>query len=478
MALQFIDQGAKGIGSSERRIIRSHVMKGKNAGRPRKSTRKQTSIVHVKRVLTSTGIPGSGYSNPQQLLWNDLSLITFHEQLDSESTKLMHRWFFDISDTLFPPQFCSKFDMVKSIWVNCILVDEAYFHSTLAVSASYIDFFERKPEISSKTLYHISKAYALVNLKLSGPESISDSAIAAVITLAIYQQVHHQHATGLIHLNGLYRMIQLRGGIARLMKENRLLALKSLRLDIELALETGSPLFRSDIVPVNTVSGDLRVIKQQLPSTAPKISHVMLDVVNFSSLLNSREREGGTKLDPLNYAEMLISLLYRLIEVTPLGQPPSVSGEVHGEVGPLAMLAFMTTLLPEYVRGQSGYFFLSNRLESAIRDLHATCADSQDSRLSILLFWALFISGISVLKPKDDPWLLLDILEASERQDLHDWSAVHHQLCELPWIHTLHDLPGRCLWEDAQRRGTMISLELLQNLRKSDQGGLHPRDCL
>lgn len=137
--------------------------------------------------------------------------------------------------------------MVKSIWVNYVLADEACewlkrpfqvatliayppdFHCTLAISASYVDFFERKPAVSSKTLYHISQAYALVNLKLSGPESVSDSAIAAVITLAIYQQIHHLHSAGLVHLNGLYRMIQLRGGIARLMKDNRALALKSLR---------------------------------------------------------------------------------------------------------------------------------------------------------------------------------------------------------------------------------------------------------
>lgn len=156
--------------------------------------------------------------------------------------------FFDISDALFPQQFCTKFDIIKSIWVNCILADEACerqrhqvvyttslttrnvdFHSTLAISASYIDFFQRKPAISSKTLHHISQAYALVNIKLSGPLSVSDSAIAAVVSLAIYQQVHHQPATGLVHLHGLYRMIQLRGGITSLMQENRVLALKPLR---------------------------------------------------------------------------------------------------------------------------------------------------------------------------------------------------------------------------------------------------------
>ncbi len=94
MTLQFIDQGAIGIGPSEsdRRIIRSHVMRGKNAGRPRQSTRKQTTIVHVKRVLAFPRILGSGYSKPgRQLLWNDLCLTSFPQQLDSESTKLMHR---------------------------------------------------------------------------------------------------------------------------------------------------------------------------------------------------------------------------------------------------------------------------------------------------------------------------------------------------------------------------------------------------
>ncbi|KAA8646568.1 uncharacterized protein ATNIH1004_008001 [Aspergillus tanneri] len=186
MALQFIDQSSSGIGSSDRRIIRSHVMRGKNTGKQRRSTKKQKTV-----------------------LWGDLRLTSFPQELDSESAALMYQWFFDISDTLFPPN--------------------ADFHSTLATSASYVDFFRRKPAVSSKTLHHISQAYALVNIKLSGPFSVSDSAIAAVVSPAIYQQVHHQPATGLKHLHGLYRMIQLRGGIARLMQENRGLALKPLR---------------------------------------------------------------------------------------------------------------------------------------------------------------------------------------------------------------------------------------------------------
>lgn len=80
-----------------------------------------------------------------------------------------------------------------------------------------------------EALYHVSQAYSLVNQKLSGSEPIADDAIAGVVSLIIYQQIHNQYAVGLTHLNGLYRMIELRGGIGKLIQENLGLALKPLR---------------------------------------------------------------------------------------------------------------------------------------------------------------------------------------------------------------------------------------------------------
>jgi hypothetical protein len=77
------------------------------------------------------------------------------------------------------------------------------FHSTLAISASYVDFLETKPTMSLRSLYHISQAYSLVNQKLSGPEPVADDAIASVVSLVIYQQIHSQDSVGITHLNGL-----------------------------------------------------------------------------------------------------------------------------------------------------------------------------------------------------------------------------------------------------------------------------------
>ena len=231
------------------------------------------------------------------------------------------------------------------------------------------------------------------------------------------------------------------------------------RLDAELALQTGLPtLFRSDtIVPMHGVSGDCHFTRDQLPDIASKLSRIMLSVVSFASLLNSRQKEGRTKLDPLSYTETLVSLLYRLIEVAPLGQPRSTFGGPYDNVLHLAMLAFMTTLLPQYCRDDSSNL-LSDRLESAIQDLHIASTVTQDSSLSLLL-WTLFICGVSNLSRKDHRGL---ILETCERLDLYDWPAVRSQLCVFPWVHTLHDVPGRCLWEDAQSSSTKISRQCLQ----------------
>ena len=230
------------------------------------------------------------------------------------------------------------------------------------------------------------------------------------------------------------------------------------RLDVELALQTGLPtLFHGDsVIPVNGVSGDARVVEEEFLSTTSRLSRIMLKVVSFASLLNGRVRE-RTKLDPLSYTETLVSLLYCLIEIAPLGQPRSMTGGLYDDVAYLAMLAFMTTLLPEYVRDDSSHI-LSNRLESTIQDLHVTFLVPQDIGFS-LFFWALFIGGVSVLKFKDHRCL---ILETCKRLNLHDWQAVRRHLCGFPWIHTLHDVPGQCLWEDSQHRGTEISPELPQ----------------
>lgn len=220
-----------------------------------------------------------------------------------------------------------------------------------------------------------------------------------------------------------------------------------IRLDVELALQHGSPLFHGNAILGGRACD---TIKEQFPSTTPRFSHIMFDINNFAHILNSKESEGEAKLDPLYYTEMLISLLYRLLDVAPLGIPWSISGEWPDDVAHLAMLAFMTTLLPEYGHDHSSYPLISDCLERAIRQTYSASPDIQDGGLSLLL-WAMFISGISVLKREAHQWLLLKISETSNKLGLYDWPAVSRRICVFPWVHKLHGGPGQSLWEHSQR---------------------------
>lgn len=101
MNFQFIDQGT--IGPKERHRIRSHVMMGKNAGRPRPSRRKQTVAQVVPslepqargaRGTTNDALKAHEYKHAldlRPLLWDDLALTSFPEPLNVKSRSLLHQ---------------------------------------------------------------------------------------------------------------------------------------------------------------------------------------------------------------------------------------------------------------------------------------------------------------------------------------------------------------------------------------------------
>jgi hypothetical protein len=94
MPLRFVDNA---LNDKERRkLIRSHVMQSKTAGKAytsRKVTRpvqKNEQAVSLATDL-SRNVHGLKYMlGLRRLLWNDLTLISFPEQLDYHSMNLVH----------------------------------------------------------------------------------------------------------------------------------------------------------------------------------------------------------------------------------------------------------------------------------------------------------------------------------------------------------------------------------------------------
>lgn len=204
-------------------------------------------------------------------------------------------------------------------------------------------------------------------------------------------------------------------------------------------------LFGGEQIPIRPVLCDFDTDNGNFSKNSPWMPVIMTDLISFSRLLNKTEGKQRPKLNPLDYTETLLSLLYRIVEA-PSPSPASVkSGESFHNVINLSMLAFMTTLLPEYTRDHSSCPLLACRLGSAVQDMCDTT--SKSSELDLPFLWVLFVSGISVLNIKDHYLLAPFIRRICKRLQLDNWVAIQQEISWFPWIFVLHETPGRLLWE-------------------------------
>ena len=76
---------------------------------------------------------------------------------------------------------------------------------------------------------HLTQTFRLVNQRLSRTDAVSDASMAVVVIIAQYERHRERYLKGLIHLDGLRRMVEMRGGISQLLWYNPSLGQKIIR---------------------------------------------------------------------------------------------------------------------------------------------------------------------------------------------------------------------------------------------------------
>jgi hypothetical protein len=72
-----------------------------------------------------------------------------------------------------------------------------------------------KPDDALQAMRHMSSTFRLVNQKLADQNAAADLTIAAIISMAQYEQLRNQYRQGSVHVQGLRQIVQLRGGVVR-----------------------------------------------------------------------------------------------------------------------------------------------------------------------------------------------------------------------------------------------------------------------
>ncbi|KAM0129915.1 hypothetical protein ACHAP3_007652 [Botrytis cinerea] len=429
MPFEFINNAE--INRAARKRIRSHVALGRNAGKKlvRPSKMRPTGM---KRVVTSAGINLEGAQIDSIRL----------EQKDSEENSMyeIERQVGDSITCLSLPNHAFK--------------DRKIIQRTVSVTALNNVVVNR--EDPKMAMHHLSLAFRLINDKLSGNDAVADTTIAVVLTMSHYYRLQGQFSQGLIHLEGIERMVKMRGGISNFKREQFTLAQKIFRADLEYSLHWGTRTrYSSHDIESNDIfciigSKNPDFYKKQAVSCAlvslplsTGLLTLLVDIIHFAWLLNEAIIGRAPPLCGYKLHNTLLFLGYRLLSMYPLGgcRPKnSLENAIH-----LGLTSFIVT----FMRGLDGKVPGNSLLASLIRSSAQELSKIEHGSPEALL-WLLLMGKASIFGHSDDTWLASDISQTMQVLGLQGHTDVQQKLENFPWVYTLHDKEVRALLQSIE----------------------------
>ena len=123
---------------------------------------------------------------------------------------------------MYPISIFIQFDMENSIWLEYLAQSAAFMHCSLFITQAYLDWCA-KDEYGREAMRHLTKTLRLLQESLADPDSAtSDATIAVVQALVTVADLLGDMDLAEKHLQGLYRLVSLRGGLSFLAQNKQL----------------------------------------------------------------------------------------------------------------------------------------------------------------------------------------------------------------------------------------------------------------
>ncbi|PYH91363.1 hypothetical protein BO71DRAFT_51560 [Aspergillus ellipticus CBS 707.79] len=432
-----------------KKSLRSHVMKGKNAGKTfRRASRldlaRQRPYHHPAGTLATTRHP----STIERNIGNVFLTISCPLELSPDSLRIINQFYIYVIQKMYPAQLGFSVYEGKALWLNYMFADEAAAHCSIALMETCNAFFFSEGNTSTKALYHLSQTFVLVNKRLQSNEALSDSTLGVILMLIFQEQLRKAKIDSKVHYEGLRRMIDLRGGLNKL-EGNWPLVMKICKTDITYALQCGEPLlfFRDHMSDVYDTLAAKGFILDRGPTASsirpnglnPYLREILIDVTCVANLINSfpiHRMEGHINIR--TFLEILVSVLSRLIHFCPLKAPkPERRVDAAYHIG---LTVFMMTLFLQFDhRRILDYESVSLRLKDVVEDE----LEDYDAELAT---WLMFIGGIWTSGDVDREWLIFRIARVVNQLGMKRWEEVRDLVKKFPWINALHDELGLGQW--------------------------------
>ncbi|KAI2611908.1 hypothetical protein GGR54DRAFT_334491 [Hypoxylon sp. NC1633] len=430
----------------KRKVIRSHVMRGKNRKKPPPRPLSWIDSCQAGNVINNskdnyTSIPGK--------IGGEFSLTPFSAEINSGMIDTMLK----LKEAMSPLAFGLSPIQSKQSWLEPIWRDAACLHFSIYIAKTYRDFVEGRRGSNETALAHFLKSVRVLQHRLASSDSelpISDSTILVVVGLATAAVAFGDFETASNHIGGLHKMVILRGSISAFSK-NRNLQAKILRADLGAALAKGSrPRFFSNGVswdPYFTSRGKTPILGAQgvdpTPQTpSPGLNYFLRNTdvrlrfiwEDLSELVRSINiaMQCNLGIDSELYHEVMISIHYRLVNLC-------LDADDASEAFRLASLSFSATLFLQGRGVKINYRYLAQSLEVSLSRLrcHIRAMPAQ------VALWIYVVGALSVLGEREKLELrpvLTTILLSTKSTS---WNQVRLLLKSILWVDALFDLPAK-----------------------------------
>jgi hypothetical protein len=203
--------------------IRSRCMQGKNKreGSRRTQRNKRRVAKESERCITPQRTQKSGASNipPPGPIISDLTLVRFAGPgIDSEAKGLLFKALaHNIADPAMTPlDRCVDLDCIESASFGWLFYDTAFLHSVLCASYAMNDFMAPRWDGNPgcKTVFHLRETLSLLRVKMQDEHAHQDdSVLQVIINLTLLAAVFGDWMAAAAHLEGLHKIVHLRGGL-------------------------------------------------------------------------------------------------------------------------------------------------------------------------------------------------------------------------------------------------------------------------
>ncbi|KAJ5145101.1 hypothetical protein N7448_002493 [Penicillium atrosanguineum] len=446
--MPFIFTDCKGKSQPEKRkLIRQHVMLGKNRGKTRKGTGKSntSSVTETYKDVqdgSSALIVKLQYSRIPDRVGNELSFTQFAAPVEPPLMQELLKFSLMAKRLLYPLESCIEFhkkNEIDTLWFDLLTLDAAYLHAVLFLCQTYSSLISEheSPIATQRALTHHSITLHLLRERLSKESQvdlISDATVLIVLNLARHSHLVHEDASASHHMGGLRKIVNLRGG------------LNAFRCDLMIAVDNGKkpiffqdpvfePLFPHDLVLPGADQSDFNLGSSSNSAESQindDLSGAYSAMRRFCLAINIASKH-NRQLPKEILLNTMASVMYRLLGMS--FKPTTID-----EIFRLGLLAF------------SSHIFLRLR---DVKPSHTRFPDAYRKSLlqfntsegsSSILPWLIMIGGLSVFGPADGPWLIPCLQANIESWGLETWNDLRAYLKQFLWIDFLHDKPGEAMY--------------------------------